>query len=233
MHARPSVLRRAAGAAGIAALAAASALGAATAAVAEPAAGGPQLEVTPTEGLSPGQGITVTGSGLDPESGYYVATCVTGTTGPAGPDCAGDRAVPGSQLWVSNGRGATTPIAPDGTFTAELNAVATGTTMTGTEVDCTASDCAVALFYDHRNGFGTVAETPVSFTGAAGGAPADAAGAAEGAEQAEAAESQAASEAESDDDGSAAVWWGVGGGAVALFVIGGIVYAVRARGKGA
>lgn len=233
MHVRPSALRRAAGAAGIIALAAGSALGLSSSAAAEPAGGGPQLEVSPTDGLSPGQSITVEGSGLDPESGYYVATCVTGTTGPAGPECAGDRAVPGSQLWVSNGRGATTPIAPDGTFTAELNAVATGTTMDGTNVDCTASDCSVTLFYDHRNGFGTVAETPVSYAGgAAAGADRAGEGTADGAE-AEAVDTQATAESDGDDGGSAAAWWGVGGGVVALIVIGGIVYAVRARGKGA
>ncbi len=217
--------RRAAGVAGLAALAAAPALALSTAASAEDA---PSLTVSATDGLEAGQTVTVSGTGLDPQAGYYVATCVTGSTGPAGPSCSGDRAVPGSQLWVSNAQGATTPIAPDGTFTADLGAVAGGTSMTGTPVDCTASDCSVTLFYDHRNGFGTVAEVPVTFAAGAA-APAEQAGADA---EAESAGAEAADTADADsDDGDAAVWWGVGGAVVAVVVLGGIAYAVRSRSR--
>ncbi|MDN5758790.1 MAG: hypothetical protein L0H59_09690, partial [Tomitella sp.] len=118
----------------IAALTAAPLVMFGTAASAEPA-GEPTLTVSQTDDLESGEAVTVEGSGLDPQAGYYVATGASGTDGPAGPDCAGDRAVPGSQLWVSTGRGATTPIEPDGTFTADLGVVGQGTSMGGTPVD--------------------------------------------------------------------------------------------------
>lgn len=227
MHRPHTVLRRAAASAAVGAVAAGSLLAVGTAAAADPAAAGPKLTVSKTDGLAAGETITVEGSRLDPEAGYYVATCVTGTTGPAGPDCAGDRAVPGSQLWVSNGRGATTPIAPDGTFTAELSSVAAGTSMGGTPVDCTESECSITLFYDHRNGFGTVTGVPVTFAAAGTEAVAGQADAAAGEPAADA--DQAA--AEDSDGSSAVVWWTVGGVVVALIVVGGITAGVRRRGQ--
>ncbi|WP_182357116.1 neocarzinostatin apoprotein domain-containing protein [Tomitella gaofuii] len=238
MHRSQTLLRRAAAATAVAAVAAGSLLAVSTAAAADPAVSGPQLTVSQTDGLAAGESVTVQGSGLDPQAGYYVATCVTGTTGPAGPECSGDRAVPGSQLWVSNGRGATTPIAPDGTFTAELNAVAAGTSMSGAPVDCTESDCSITLFYDHRNGFGTVADVPVTFTAAAAagavGTEAHASGHSTGGQAAEDAGAQSADDqasATGSDSSSAVVWWTVGGVVVALLVIGGIAVAVRRRGQ--
>ncbi|GAA4813962.1 neocarzinostatin apoprotein domain-containing protein [Tomitella cavernea] len=238
MHRSHTLLRRAAAATGIAAVAAGSLLAVSTAAAADPAASGPQLTISQTDGLAAGESITVEGSGLDPEAGYYVATCVTGTTGPAGPECSGDRTVPGSQLWVSNGRGATTPIAPDGTFTAELSAVAAGTSMSGTPVDCTESDCSITLFYDHRNGFGTVTGVPVTFTAATGSVATEVSADRE-ATGGQAAEGQGTGDQSTDDQASAedsdssstVVWWTVGGVVVALVVIGGIAIAVRRRGQ--
>lgn len=201
----------------IAALTAAPLVMFGTAASAEPA-GEPTLTVSQTDDLESGETVTVEGSGLDPQAGYYVATCASGTDGPAGPDCAGDRAVPGSQLWVSNGRGATTPIGPDGTFTADLGVVGQGTSMGGTPVDCAEQDCSITLFYDHTNGFGTVSETPVTFTAAAVGG--------------EAVDGTLSENADDSDDSSAAIGWGIGGAVIAVVVIGGIAYAVRRRSAG-
>lgn len=212
----------------------------ATAAAAAPAHGehgagggdGVRIRLSQAEAIAPGQTITVEGTGLDPNAGYYVATCVTGTGGPAGPECAGDRAVRGSQLWVSNsGRGATTPIAPDGTFTDDLSVVASGTAMSGRNVDCSEQECAVTVFYDHRNGFATLAQAPITI--AAADAAQHARGSRTGANtqtDTQAAAEEAAQEAPAaDGGGSAAAWWGVGGGilVVVLGSIGAVAYSVR------
>lgn len=120
------------------------------------------LTVSKSTGVSANDPLTVTARGADPKAGYYVSICVKGTTGPTGPQCLGDRAKPGTQQWVSNAAGATTPLAADGTFTVDLTAVTTGTTATGTTVDCAVDACAVTVFHDHRNGFDTVSEAPIT-----------------------------------------------------------------------
>lgn len=163
MAARATWASRVAGGAAVGLAAVGLVVAAAPVAVAQPA-----VEVAPAEGLAAGDTVTVTGAGFDPQAGYYVSTCVAGTSGPAGPTCVGGAASREGSVWVSNSpqaAGVGTPIAQDGTFTAQL-VVAT----TAEGVDCAVDECAVTVFLDHRNGFGVVSETPVTFAAAA---PAD------------------------------------------------------------
>lgn len=209
------LIRGAASSLAIGALAFGSALALGTAANAEPG-DAVALTVSQESGLENGQTISVTGTGLDPAAGYYLSTCVIGTDGPTGPDCAGGPSDQSASVWVSNDPSATAVINPDGTFAADLNVTQTGTSMTKTAIDCDVTPCAVTLFADHRNGFGYVAGTPVSFGGAA----------AAGASATETATEEVVSEevvAESDDEGSNTVWWIVGGVLVVAVIAGGAV----------
>ncbi|GGC53041.1 hypothetical protein IEU95_10280 [Hoyosella rhizosphaerae] len=62
----------------------------------------PTLAVEPSTGLTTGDSGTVTGSGFDPEAGYYLSTCVFGTSGPSGPECAGSPSERGTSTWVTD-----------------------------------------------------------------------------------------------------------------------------------
>lgn len=57
----------------------------------------------------------------------------------------------------------------------ELTAVTEGAPAFGKQVDCTTDKCAVTVFHDHRNGFDTVSEKPITVNAApatSSGAPA-------------------------------------------------------------
>ncbi|WP_024796358.1 neocarzinostatin apoprotein domain-containing protein [Tomitella biformata] len=209
------LVRRAASTLAIGALAFGSALALGTGASAAPG-DSVELIVSQDSGLDNGQAVTVTGTGLDPEVGYYLSTCVIGTEGPTGPDCAGGPGIVGASIWVSNNPSANAPINPDGTFTTDLNVTQTGETMNKVAIDCDETPCAVTLFGDHRNGFGYTAGTPVTF----GAAPAAAAAPATTAE---------ASDEASDEASSNTVWWIVGGVIVVAAIAGGGAVALRKK----
>lgn len=191
-----------------------SSLALGTAASADPA-GPVQLTLSQDGGLTNGQKITVTGAGADPTAGYYLSTCVVGTSGPTGPDCVGGPDSTDGAVWVSNSPGATTPINPDGTFSADLAVTQSGVSMSKVAINCDETPCAVTLFADHRNGFGNVAATPIVF-----GGPVSTAAAAATSTSAEAA---LVSDEASEESSSNTVWWIVGGVVVVAVIAGGAV----------
>ncbi len=114
--------------------------------------------VSPAEDIADGAEVTVTLEGLDPAfGGYYVAFCGERAEGAPAPSCTGDRATPGTQLWLSN-RGGTSPLPADGVFTGTLTASASGE-----GVDCRADSCSLTVFGDHTEGFADVVSVPVTF----------------------------------------------------------------------
>lgn len=215
--------RRAASVAALGALALGPGLAAGAVASAAP---GDDVQLTLSESteLTDGQEITVEGSGVDPELGYYLSTCVAGTSGPTGPDCAGGPSDRSASAWVSNSPGATVPVNPDGTFTATLHVTRAGETMTGEPVDCDETPCAVTLFGDHRNGFVNTAEVPVTFASPAAASAGASSGATTVSGSGEATDADAEqTAAESDEDsGVNPVWWIAGGLVVVALVGGGI-----------
>ena len=205
MNRSSSIVRRATSTFAVSALAFGSAAALGVSAAAAPG-DDVTLAVSQDSGLSNGDTVTVTGEGADPELGYYLSTCVIGTQGPTGPDCAGGPSDQNASVWVSNNPSANVPINSDGTFTAELAVTQTGETMSKVAIDCDETPCAVTLFGDHRNGFGYTTGTPIGF----GAATAPAAG--DSADGTLLAESSA-------DSGSNAAWWIVGG--VVVVAVGG------------
>ena len=217
-------LRRAASVAALGALALGPGLAAGAVASAAP---GDDVQLTLSESteLTDGQEITVEGSGVDPELGYYLSTCVAGTSGPTGPDCAGGPSDRSASAWVSNSPGATVPVNPDGTFTATLPVTRAGETMDGKAVDCDETPCAVTLFGDHRNGFVNTADVPITFAASVGGSSGATTGSESGGSTDADAEQTAA---ESDEDsGVNPVWWIAGGIVVVALVGGGIAVSRR------
>src|SRR5699024_5219489 len=214
-------LRRAAAVVALGALAAGPGLAVGAVAAAAP---GDEVQLTLSEStdLVDGQEVTVEGSGVDPARGFYLSTCVIGTSGPTGPDCAGGPDDRYASAWGSNSQGATVPINPDGTFTDTLQVASVGETMDGRPVDCSETPCAVALFGDHRNGFVYTTDVPVTFAASAGATT----GATTDAGSGETTEVEAEQiTAESDaDSGMSPVWWIVGGIVVVVLVGGGIAY---------
>ncbi|WP_082313446.1 neocarzinostatin apoprotein domain-containing protein [Corynebacterium lactis] len=118
------------------------------------------IDADPVSDLKDGDTITVTVSGLDPESGYYAGICAAEKTpGNPVPDCTGDRTEGArSQQWITNKPGGVTPIETDGTAKFDLAAGATGE-----KVNCSEQECVLKLFGDHTEGFEDVAEVPVTF----------------------------------------------------------------------
>lgn len=118
------------------------------------------IDADPVSDLKDGDTITVTVSGLDPESGYYAGICAADKApGNPVPDCTGDRTEGArSQQWITNKPGGVTPIETDGTAKFDLAAGATGE-----KVNCSEQDCVLKLFGDHTEGFEDVAEVPVTF----------------------------------------------------------------------
>lgn len=88
---------------------------------------GPQLVVTPAEGLTDGQTVQVTGTGFTPGKSLAVAQCSHGNTGPGDCHTAGSTFV---------------TVAADGTLTAEIK-VKTGPIGTGSAVCDAATPCSV------------------------------------------------------------------------------------------
>jgi hypothetical protein len=88
---------------------------------------GPQLVVTPSEGLTDGQTVQVTGSGFTPGKSLAVAQCSHDNTGPGDCHTAGSTFV---------------TVAADGTLTAEIK-IKTGPIGTGSAVCDAATPCSV------------------------------------------------------------------------------------------
>ncbi|AEF40404.1 neocarzinostatin apoprotein domain-containing protein [Hoyosella subflava] len=131
------------------------------------ASAAPRVDVSPGTALRSGDVVTVAGSGFDPDAGYYVSTCIAGSAGPAGPRCVGGSPQQGTFMWVTNNPeapGTAIPLSDAGTFETDLTVETTGN-----GVDCREDECAVTVYYDYVNGFGTVFESPLEFTAA--GAP--------------------------------------------------------------
>lgn len=120
---------------------------------------GVEASASPVDGIGEGDHITVTAKGLNPDSGYYAAFCAKEhRAGKPVPDCTGDRSAQGTQTWITNKSGGTTPIAADGTADFELTAAPTGEA-----VDCTKQACVLKIFGDHSEGFEDVVDIPVTF----------------------------------------------------------------------
>lgn len=125
---------------------------------AEVSANGVTATVTPSENIADGSEITITLSGLNPAyGGYYVGICGDRPEGSPAPLCTGDRAVPGTQAWVSN-RGGTQPVPDNGETTVTLTAMATGD-----GIDCRTDACTLKIFGDHSEGFEDIVDVPVTF----------------------------------------------------------------------
>ncbi|WP_295629290.1 thiamine biosynthesis protein [uncultured Corynebacterium sp.] len=124
----------------------------------EATAGGVTAKISPVDGIVDGSEVTVTLTGLDPAyGGYYVGICGDRAEGSPAPTCTGDRAVPGTQLWLSN-RGGTAPVPDDGAAEVALTAMATGE-----GIDCRTDSCTLKVFGDHSEGFEDIVDVPVTF----------------------------------------------------------------------
>ena len=111
------------------------------------------LSVTPTAALNPqGQRLTVTGKGIDPHVGIYVAFCVVPAQGQAPSPCGGGAnmaAASPSSVWISSnpppyGVGLAKPYGKGGTFKVTLQV----SSKIG-DVDCRVTPCAVVTRADH------------------------------------------------------------------------------------
>ncbi|WP_164860634.1 neocarzinostatin apoprotein domain-containing protein [Rhodococcus sp. X156] len=186
------------------------------------------LTVTKSADVQPGEKLTVSGTGADPQAGYYVALCAAGTTSPKGPDCLGDRTQPGTQVWLSNSPGATAKLGADGTFSTELTVLANGTTSTGKAIDCTTTACEVTLFHDHRNGFDTVATVPLKLAAASSSSATSATSATSTPSAGAPADSATTNTAAESEDSSSATGWIIGGVVVVVAAAAAALY-VRSR----
>ncbi|MDM8085877.1 hypothetical protein QUV83_13960 [Cellulomonas cellasea] len=144
----------------------------ATAASAAPAG---DLTVSQTDGLTPGQAVTVSGAGFDESKGIYVAICVDNGPGATPTPCLGGvdmEGTAGGSAWVSSNppsyaAGLTTPFGPGGTFEVTLPAVAEDAVA---GVDCREVSCAVTVRYDHTRADDRTGDVLIPITFAADGA---------------------------------------------------------------
>lgn len=144
----------------------------ATAASAAPAG---DLTVSQTDGLTPGQAVTVSGAGFDEAKGIYVAICVDNGPGATPTPCLGGvdmEGTAGGSAWVSSNppsyaAGLTTPFGPGGTFEVTLPAVAEDAVA---GVDCREVSCAVTVRYDHTRADDRTGDVIIPITFAADGA---------------------------------------------------------------
>lgn len=126
----------------------------------EATGGGVTAKVTPASDIADGSEITISLTGLDPAyGGYYLGICGDRPEGSPAPACTGDRAVPGTQAWLSN-RGGTAPVPGNGEAEVTLTATATGD-----GIDCRTDTCTLKVFGDHSEGFEDIVDVPVTFAG--------------------------------------------------------------------
>lgn len=124
----------------------------------EATANGVTAKVSPVDGIVDGSEVTIELSGLNPAyGGYYLSFCGDHPEGSPAPACTGDRAVPGTQAWLSN-RGGSQPVPGNGEATVTLTAKAAGE-----GVDCRADSCTLKVFGDHSEGFEDIVDVPVTF----------------------------------------------------------------------
>jgi len=136
-------------------------------------AGPMTLTVSQAADVQPGQTVTVSGSGFDPEKGVYVALCVVPPTNLPPSPCGGgqDRAGTGGYSeWVSSNppsyaRGLTVPYGLGGTFTVTLTLAPN---MPG-GLDCYSVRCAIYTRADHTRSQDRSLDVgiPVTFAAAA------------------------------------------------------------------
>jgi len=140
-------------------------------------AGPMRLSVSQAHDLTPGQPITVSGSGYDVNKGVYVALCMVPPTGMPPSPCAGgqDRSGTGGYSeWISSnppreGQGLTIPYGPGGSFTITLTAAPN----LPNGLDCYQVRCAIYTRYDHVRTSDRGADVGVPVTFAAAPAPTD------------------------------------------------------------
>lgn len=124
----------------------------------EATANGVTAKVSPVVGIVDGSEVTIELSGLNPAyGGYYLGFCGDRPEGSPAPACTGDRAVPGTQAWLSN-RGGSQPVPGNGEATVTLTGKASGE-----GVDCRADSCTLKVFGDHSEGFEDIVDVPVTF----------------------------------------------------------------------
>ncbi|QGS34557.1 thiamine biosynthesis protein [Corynebacterium xerosis] len=124
----------------------------------EATANGVTAKVSPVDGIVDGSEVTIELSGLNPAyGGYYLGFCGDRPEGSPAPACTGDRAVPGTQAWLSN-RGGSQPVPGNGEATVTLTGKASGE-----GVDCRADSCTLKVFGDHSEGFEDIVDVPVTF----------------------------------------------------------------------
>lgn len=124
----------------------------------EATANGVTAKVSPVDGIVDGSEVTIELSGLNPAyGGYYLGFCGDRPEGSPAPACTGDRAVPGTQAWLSN-RGGSQPVPGNGEATVTLTAKAAGE-----GIDCRADSCTLKVFGDHSEGFEDIVDVPVTF----------------------------------------------------------------------
>lgn len=125
---------------------------------AEASANGVTAKVSPAENIADGAEVTITLSGLNPAyGGYYLGFCGDRPEGSPAPACTGDRTVPGTQAWLSNG-GGSQPVPENGEATVTLTAKAAGE-----DIDCRTDTCTLKVFGDHSEGFEDIVDVPVTF----------------------------------------------------------------------
>ncbi|MBB3039825.1 neocarzinostatin apoprotein domain-containing protein [Hoyosella altamirensis] len=193
------------------------------------ASAAPLVDVSPAAGLRSGDVITVAGSGFDPDAGYYVSTCIAGSAGPAGPRCVGGSPQQGTSLWVTNdpeAPGTAIPLSSAGTFEVELTVETTGN-----GVDCREDECAVTVYFDHVNGFGTVHESPLEFAAATVPPTAEPAGTTAREPLGVNGGGAAESATEAAGDSSALAWTALAAASIVI-VAGGIAIVTRRRARG-
>ena len=116
------------------------------------AGGGLSLSASQVHDLVPGQTVTVSGTGFDPEKGVYVALCAIPPTGQVPSPCGGgqDRTgATGASAWITSnapdGAGLSQPYGPGGSFSVTL---VVGPAINST-LDCRQLRCAIVTRNDH------------------------------------------------------------------------------------
>lgn len=118
------------------------------------------LAAEPTDGLTDGDTINVTLTGLDTDQGYYLGICSAEDAAGGPPSCTGSR---DDSAWIAadDEHRATDHYNAEGDAEVELSVHSTNEDHT---LNCAGDDeCVLKLFGDHEAGFDNVAELPLTF----------------------------------------------------------------------